>query len=382
MSIRKIRNSWWVDFRHNFTRYRKKSPQNSQGGAREYEALLRQRLARGEPLEPKVVVEEKVTFAAFAARWFDTYVTVNSKPSDRATKASTLRRHLIPSFGHLPLPQVSAESIERYKAQRLAEGLTAKTVNNHLNVLTGCLRRSVDWGYLERLPAVKRLKTRSLREDFLLEEECERLLGSDDASLWHRMALVGLHTGMRFGELAGLDWSAVHLAERRLTVERAFVKGEFVTPKNHKVRHLPLTDDVVDALTPHARSEGLVFPARGDRPVTHSAARHHLTRLCRQTGVRVVGWHVLRHTFASLLSMKGLPLRVIQGFLGHGSITTTERYAHLAPSSLDEAVRLLNGVGKQAVVGNRRATPSRIGDSEAHEEDLQALLSPRTTATI
>ena len=51
MSVRKIRASWWIDFRFNNTRYRKKSPVNSKQGAKDFEALIRQKLARGESIE-------------------------------------------------------------------------------------------------------------------------------------------------------------------------------------------------------------------------------------------------------------------------------------------------------------------------------------------
>lgn len=69
-----------------------------------------------------------------------------------------------------------------------------------------------------------------------------------------------------------------------------------------------------------------------------------LTRMCRLADLRSVGWHVLRHSFASHLVMRGVPIRAVQDLMGHASILITQRYAHLMPGVSHEAVRLLDGV--------------------------------------
>ena len=77
--------------------------------------------------------------------------------------------------------------------------------------------------------------------------------------------------------------------------------------------------------------------------LTDSELKNPLAHTVKRAGLaRNVGWHCLRHSFASHLAMRGASLKVIQDLLGHSTITMTMRYAHLAPEIAREAVRLLD----------------------------------------
>ena len=67
--------------------------------------------------------------------------------------------------------------------------------------------------------------------------------------------------------------------------------------------------------------------------------------------MRRVGWHTLRHTFASHLVMRGAPLKAVQELLGHSSITMTMRYSHLTPDLRASVVRLLEPRGTMVEQG-------------------------------
>lgn len=74
----------------------------------------------------------------------------------------------------------------------------------------------------------------------------------------------------------------------------------------------------------------------------------------------LVGWHVLRHTFASHLVMRGAPLKAVQELLGHATMEMTMRYAHLAPAARREAVQLLvQPNGHRAATGSAGSHPAR-----------------------
>jgi len=82
-------------------------------------------------------------------------------------------------------------------------------------------------------------------------------------------------------------------------------------------------------------------------------------RAARRGQVKNAGVHVLRHTFRSHLAMRGAPARAIQELAGHANITTTQRYMHLSPAAIDEAIRLLD----QPVAGLVRGDTGETGTS-------------------
>ena len=357
MAVRLCHGSWWVDFRFNRDRYRKRSPESSKAGALAYEALLRQKLARGEQLDNVKAKTAEQTFAEFSKEWMRTYVCTNNKPSEQLTKKLTLKNHLVPFFGTLPLSKIGTTQVEQYKAQKLREKFSAKTVNNHLTIIAKCLRTAADWGRLEHCPQFKHLKTVSQRLDFLSPDESNRLITYSNYPMWSEMAFLALRTGMRLGELFGLEWQDVDFQRRQLTVQRSIVRGIVGTPKNGRVRHIPLTDDVCRALYELRKPSGLVFSWNGGQPLGQSMAANAIRQMCKRAGIRQISWHILRHTFASQLASRGVPLPAIKELLGHTTIAMTMRYAHLSPSTLRDAVAVLerpemidtNNFGQQAV---------------------------------
>lgn len=376
MTVRKIRNSWWVDFRHEYVRYRKKSPENSKPGAQAYEAVLRQKLARGEtlasPQQEKSQKEREQKFKDFAWKWFNTYVKPNNKPSEISRKKYTLLSNLIPNFGETQINKITTLQIEEYKADKIRKGLKPKSINNHLTVLSACLRAAEDWFDLPRIPKIKKLKIPPLQFDFLSFEEADLLL-SHLEDIWREIVFTALKTGLRVGELRGLDWSDINWNNKTLTVKHSWCdyKNGLVAPKSNKTRQIPLVTELYLALSQRKQVNGFVFLNRKGHVFSDNELNRVIAYACKKAGLRTITCHTLRHTYASHLVMRGAPLKAIQELLGHANIQTTMRYAHLSPSSLREAVNLLetNNVRPQIVgqqMGNGIQQAPGIYSIEAH----------------
>ncbi len=386
MAVRRIKGSWWADLHFEDKRYRKRSPENSRAGALAYEATLRQRLARGEQIDGKKRLSERHTFAEFAARWLKEYVVPNNKPSEYKAKKYVLSASLMPFFGRSDVSAIGTHDVERYKAKLIREGLSRKTINNRLTILRKCLQTAYDWLSIDQqFPKFQWLKCPPPRTDYLAMEECERLL-EHSSGIVREMILAALRTGMRQGELKGLQWESIDWQNNSLAVRhsRSDYTKSLGSPKGNRERYIPLDIDLVEALRARRQEKGYVFTDASGRPFNHNHLSKALANVCDRAGVRKVGWHTLRHTFASHLAMNGTPLHIVQILLGHVSITTTMRYAHVAPSALRAAIDMANprtAVEKDfgQPVGNRWQewqTHRRVGGGAAAEKQASMRACP------
>ena len=153
--------------------------------------------------------------------------------------------------------------------------------------------------------------------------------------------LSSTHTG----EIMGLEWDRVDFSRGVLQLE---------ITKNGRRREIPMNQAVYDALSALPRTGARLF--RG-------TVRKAFEGAVERAGLKDFHFHDLRHDFASHLTIKGRPLKEVQELLGHRSITQTERYAHLAPGFLREAVTTLeiNTSSTQRPVGDAQVAVAIAG---------------------
>jgi len=350
-----------------------KSPDNTRAGALAYESVLRRKLARGEPLEEpqKVAVP---TFAAFVEEWFSTHVMTNNKPSTQRSTRSLIDGHFKEAFGRKRLDEICVDDVERFKAAKLQAGLSPKTVNNHIGVIAKCLHAAVDWGRLASAPRIKMLKVPPQRFDFLTPAESARLIDAFGDAQWRAMATCAVRAGLRMGELLGLRWEDVDLERGTLTVRHSIVCGIVGTPKSNKIRYIPLTQDLADALEELAPKTGYVFRQPNGEPMTRGMIWRALLTACKRSGTRPIGWHVLRHTFASQLASEGIAIHTIQALLGHSDVKMTMRYAHLMPSTLRSAVDVLDAAMRRETGKVRQPAGNRTPEEPEMTTENEALI--------
>jgi integrase len=268
-----------------------------------------------------------------------------NKPSEMDSKESAFRVHLTPAFLGRRLDQIGYAEIQDYAARKTAK-LKPKSVNNHLTMLRRLLVVAKKRGLIAAVPEIEWLKVPRPDFDFLSFEEATRLLQAVDPG-WRCMVLTAMKTGLRQGELIALQWQDLDLVAGLLRVRRSAVRGVVSTPKSGKGREVPLGDEVLAALKAERHLRGpLVFCTAEGRMFNKNECKHPLWRACKRAGLREIGWHCLRHTFASHLVMRGAAMKVVQELLGHATIEMTNRYSHLSPEVPRTAVKLLDGLGR------------------------------------
>ena len=237
------------------------------------------------------------------------------------------------AFGNVPVKELDQLRIERFLNQHMEQHeLTTGTRNRHLAMLRAMFNKGVQWGIVAENPAVgiKKLRETPPRDRFLSLDEIKRLLALASDSL-RPIIITALHTGMRHGEILNLQWPDVDFVNKLIKVRES---------KSGKSRSIPMDQtlfEILRGLTSRF-AQGFVFPNQR----TH--VNQTFRRLCRKAKIENFRFHDLRHTFASYLTMEGVPINTVQEYLGHGSLAMTMRYSHLAPSFKREKILILDSV--------------------------------------
>jgi len=285
----------------------------------------------------------------------------HTKPLTHELHDTICTLHIEPHVGKLKLDQLRRGELEGLKMTWLGAGAGPRTVNTRLGVAVRMLSFAAnDLEILDSVPKVKLMKIAHDHPRFLSEDEAAALLEASkeharsDALDWYVMAIVGLRTGLRIGELRGLQWGDIDWERALVNVRRTDPGRPDLdpnAPKGNRPRVVPLTPDAMKAMLEWFRNAKRrkagewVWPGvsswRGkERYRTRSEGNcaTAMGRIAKAAGLdEEVTWHTLRHTYASWLVMRGVALAAVQELLGHASIRQTERYAHLTPGFAQHA---------------------------------------------
>ena len=166
------------------------------------------------------------------------------------------------------------------------------------------------------------------------------------------VVLLGGEAGLRCGEMLALRRTDINPATGQLTVEKSEWKGHVTATKGGRVRYVPLTERLREALQRHRHLlSHRVLAGKDGRPLTQKMVQNLVKWAARRAGVPH-GVHILRHTFCSHLAMRGGSARSIQELAGHQNLATTQRYIHLTPATLEATVRLLDHPQNVPAVGD------------------------------
>lgn len=318
---------------------RRKSLFTSEAATRKWaENRERELLAEGPTKGPAKKCD---TLRAFSKRWLDDYCVANRhKPSGIEHKRIMLDAHLLKHLGDKRLNEITVQDVQEIKT-RLADR-SPKTVNNALVVLSKMLRVAIEWGELEAMPPIKLLRVERKSRPFLSVDRYNALIVGAEAVSKECLALVLLagDAGLRRGEIFALHWGDVDFSRRLLVVQRSRVGAHTGSTKGNAVRHVPMTQALIDALSALPKGRR-VFVLPG---LTVKSARELVEEAEREAELEVTGkLHILRHTFASHIAMAGESLYHLQAAMGHVDHQTTQGYAHLAPEALG---RLTEGIDR------------------------------------
>lgn len=304
-----------------------------------------------EAREGRAWAKQAPTVSEFSRTFLDVYAKGNNKPSEVDSKRSILDKHIIPRMGNIALDDLCLMDIDKMKAD-MKDSHSGKTINNVLTVLRRMLRVAVDAEVIRSHPPVRAVKSMPPGFDMLSDWELTDLLTAvADDPVTLAGVLLAVDAGLRRGEILGLHWADVDMPAREMVIKWTVYRGKLGPPKGGRSRVAPMTDRLAAALDAIRHDGDMVLVRPGGEQWTKEVMRHKLPKATRASGLgRVIGWHVLRHTFCSRLAARGVAAVEIRDLAGHSSIAITQRYMHTNRKALAAAVRVLDDVERRPVL--------------------------------
>lgn len=315
--------------------------------------------------------QEKVkTLGTFIKEVYEPWATINRKSYKKTLRILDVYFSV---WSLVPMNKLTHAMVMTWQEKELNRKISPATVKRNLNALRGVLTLAVDKGVLAEHPLNRLKNVQQYDEErirYLSVDENVRLMQALEArnqelidtrrsgNSWREsrrypllldipdsayadhlypMVMLALNTGMRKGEILALAWDCVDFETGLITVRASIAK-------NGRVRRIPMNAVSVTCLrrwqeSPIGTKSGLVFPGKEGKPLTD--IKKSWGSLLDAADIKDFRFHDMRHHFASKLVMSGVSLIAVQKLLGHASIETTMRYAHLGPNQLVDAVNRL-----------------------------------------
>lgn len=306
------------------------------------------------------------TVSDFVDQWL---ATAGLKPASEESYRNNLRAHVLPVIGALRLDQVTATHVARVIADCRAQGKASRTAQYAYTLTRRLLQVATDWEIIPANPAarVKRPAAQSAeRVVWTVAQTATFTAHCQEASgLWGDLFLLALLSGLRLGELLGLEWRDIDWDRGCLTVRRNVVelKGPvWVTqaPKSRSgIRTVALPAPALVTLRQRQQTAAVttapIFRREDGQPPRRHALATQFARFCRRAGVPYIGLHGLRHQHVSLLAHAGVPVKVAQQRVGHATpVLTLGIYTHVLGDADQQSATAL-----ERLFGEREATPHR-----------------------
>jgi integrase len=324
---------YWYKFRNDGKTVRRST------GATDHKVALQVYITqRNKHIQRKAVERlAPIKLSDLLATYLRDYAKVNKSSFDRDEIAI---EHLNDFLGDKDASDISPRDLERYKSRRKqtvrgGKQITGATVNRELAILKTAFNKGIEWTLVDSNP-VKKIKFFSekdrARTRYLTADEKPKLFAVISPEL-RRFVIIALKTGMRFSEILGLKWLDIDSSANQILVRKS---------KSGKMRFIPLHPDVTEVLSSLSKHGPYAFSnAQGERYSRSCWIRTQFEVAVEKAEIHDFHVHDLRHTFASELVMKGVDLKTISELLGHSSTRMTERYSHLSPTHVSQAVNLL-----------------------------------------
>lgn len=313
-----------------------------------------------------VVEGNSITFEEFVEIWKRDYGSKELAPTTYSRYVAILNTRILPYFGKFKLDKIKPTDIMKFydmlesdtqikrlknnKGERLKKPLSRKTILEHHRLIRAMLHKAVYWQLLVNNPAerVQPPRVHKPKRRYYDDEQCKFLLENLEKlnadNIKYKVAIIiTIFTGVRLGELMGLEWDDIDFRNGIISINKASQylsdKGVFTKdPKTESsVREVAIPTFVISLLEEYklwyeeqkslygelwTNSNRLFVQADG-KPMHPDTISKWFVKFVGNIGLPVINFHGLRHTNATLLISQNIDIAVVAARLGHAQITTT-----------------------------------------------------------
>ena len=309
---------------------------------------------------------KSLKFTDFVEIWKRDYGSKELAPSTYKRYLGILESRIIPYFGHFRVDKIKPTDIMQFydllsrdtqivrrknnNGKKTGKPLSPKTIVEHHRLLHAMLQKAVYWQMIVSNPAerVQAPKTKKPKRKYYDDEQSKALISNlmelTEEQFKYKVAIIlTIFTGVRLGELMGLEWDDINFREGIVSINRSSQyladKGVFTkVPKTESsIRDVAIPDFVVSLLEEYKYwydeqkyqygelwyDSNRLFVQADGKPMHPSTISKWFEKFVAQIGLPVINFHGLRHTNATLLIAQNIDVSVVAARLGHAQITTT-----------------------------------------------------------
>ncbi|MGQ5176223.1 tyrosine-type recombinase/integrase [Bacillus halotolerans] len=334
---------------------KKKSGFKTQREAQEALTELLSKVQKGTYVSPS-----KQLYKDYAEKWLR---AIKVEEQTLSSYESYFRNHITPGLGDLKLNEIAKSDIEKLVSNMLQDDLSAKTIRKAVVIIKASLEKAVDDGLIGVNPA-KKVDLPKLKEtefNVWTQDQIEIFLEAAKSDRLFTLFRLALMTGMRRGELLGLRWKDIRFDLNTVTIQQTLsndgkkiLKGTKSRAGRRTINLDKTTIEALQILKERVEEEksrigedypdyDLVFCTKYGTPLSPPNVRRTFKQISEKANLPSIRFHDLRHTHATLLLEKRIPVKVISERLGHSSINVTLNvYAHVLPHMQTEVVDMLD----------------------------------------
>lgn len=296
-------------------------------------------------------------------------IKASSFESYESTYRNYIKKYLI---ADLPIKDLKSLKIQEFYNKLLKDNVSPNNIKKVHKLLRQFFNFAELEGYIIKNPAVnialpKIKKTvnniiteRKTKFQYFNEEEIKELLNLFKNTRYENIIIFALGTGMRKGEIFGLQWDdldfenkEIHVVHNLSHIAEIDEKGNrnyktiLQTPKSeNSVRIIPMSDAIFKLLKSLNKNSNYVFSNNKGNHIDLKWTEKYWNNKLKGTNLEGKRFHDLRHTFATMLLLKGTNLIQIKELMGHSSVKITEIYLDVLPKNKIDTVNKLNDLLK------------------------------------